>query len=158
MDGKTNVLTADRMTQVDRSKRVLAGLSSRPKHRLLRWVACLSCAVAVACQLMSGLTAPLPVDERVADDGALLPGIPVEPLRASNMDIPRFFDVVRYMPPLGRSLEMPGTEGPADVALARRARGAASRTASLDVAVLSVLVEHIDAERRAHRPPQRGVD
>jgi hypothetical protein len=153
-----DLLAADTTARVDPSKRMLAGLSPRQGRLTRRRLASVLAAGAVVGLFM------LSVTMYVQDDGAILgvndgplPSIPFEAAVVSAFDVPTFFKVsksaLHEVIPLGTTF----AETPSKPAGARKARRSATKATSLDVAILSVLVEHIDAERRADRPTKRDM-
>lgn len=86
-----------------------------------------------------------------------LPSIPVEARLVPAIEVPTFFEVVKprlvTAKPHATALAEASVRPPG----ARRARQGANKTTSMDVAILSVLVEHIDAERRADRATRRDT-
>lgn len=152
----TDLLAADSTARVDPSKRMLAGLSSRKGSRAqrLKTVAVVGAAVGF---FVLGVTM-LPHNEELALDAPddALPSIPVETPRISVAEVSHIFMVSRSPPLMVTSLATP-LKGVEKQLVARRPRRRSPGTTSMDVAILSVLVEHIDAERRADRAPPRAV-
>lgn len=152
----TDLLAPDSDIRADPSKRILAGLSSRRGSRMRLRAAAVAVVSAFALFALGVAVFP---HGSVADQGAgnsALPPIPFDRTIASLVDISKSFKVSTPPPWRLRSLAVTDIRRSGRAPVARNARRG-NKAASMDVAILSVLVEHIDAERRANRMRQRGV-
>jgi hypothetical protein len=150
-----DLLATDPSARVDPSKRMLAGLPAG-RLRRRRWrIAGVAAVLTAAAFLALGLRGSPPhgtAASVVHDDP--LPAIPFDPLFV-RPEVPRaVFDVITPERVARRLATAAFVSGPTSATSSGKRTRRATRPPSFEVAVLSVLVEHIDAERRtAHATP-----
>ena len=143
------LLLKDDAAELSSARPVLAGLKATPAsmvRRRRRWVSAAAVAVALAVGALGSVVSR--GGNRVANAADALPTIPLPAQQHAFISLPIIYSVDRVAVSLVEGIA-PVSLAPPVKEAARRNRRQSASPASLDVAVLRVLVEHIDAERRA---------
>jgi hypothetical protein len=154
-----DLLAADTSARVEPSKRMLAGLSSGLARRR-RWrLAGAAVTVMVTSFVVLGLVMSKHDGESTfVIDNEWLPVVPLDALAAVPMSPSASFVIDDPLLSVVLGVSPVLVKVAARRAPTAKPKPRAAKASSLDVAVLSVLVEHIDAERRTEGGKRRAAE